>query len=562
MKRLILKQILLLSFMEKKARRITFDRSLTVIQGDNDTGKSSLIKSIYWTFGAEVGLHPKWEALNVVSVVQFDIDGLEYRILHRSGIYAVFDSDGVMTVFNRVVDLAGFLGHLLDFKMIFLDRQNNPITPPPAYFLLPFYVDQDRSWGKNWNAFKQLEQLSNWKTSVIEYHTGIRPNEFYEVNNEKRLFDIEIADDKSEVRVMEKVHQRLTAQYRATPTSVSVEDFALEIDDLVKDFDGLKEKEDVLKNKMLTLSNQRVNISLQKTVVEKSLDNAREDFEYASQAPDEIECPTCGTIHNNTFVERLSIAMDEDRCYDLLSEYENSMHKIEDAIKTVQTEFNENDVELKRITELLEKKRSEVKFKDFIKAEGTREMRSLLNEDIENLQQSIGKKLASLEGLKTRLRKFNDKKRKKEIQDRYFDNMQTFLYELNVHTLREQDYKSMFSNIDENGSDKPRALLAYYYSLLDVIHAYSQAAFCPIIIDSPNQQEQDSDNLNRIMKFILERRPAETQLILGLVELGDVDITEGKIIALNKKYGLLQEEEYLDVSNEIKPLLDRGLNLK
>lgn len=562
MKKFTVSEILLLSLVEKKARRIRFHPNLTVIQGDNDTGKSSLIKSIYWTFGADTGLHPKWEALGMVAVVEFAIDDAKYRILHRDGIYAVFDVHDVMTVFHRVADLGVFLANLFDFRMMHLNRQNNSITPPPAYFLLPFYVDQDRSWSRNWSAFNKLEQLSNWRTSLIEYHTGLKPNEYYEVHNQKRLLDIEVVESKSELRVMENVHKKLVAKYRAVPSNVSETDFRQEIDQLVKEFDGLKEIQDTLKNKLLTLSNQRVSMAAQKSVVEQSLDHARKDFEFASQLPDVIECPVCGTHHDNTFADRLSIAMDEDRCYDLLSQYESELRKMDETITAVSGEFTSNGVELKRVANLLEKKRSEVKFKDFIKAEGTKEMRELLTQDIESIRHTIEYNLARVDDLKGRLRKFNDPKRKKEIQDRYLTDMRQFLYELNVHTLSEQDYSRMVSNIDENGSDKPRALLAYYYSLLDVIYTYSQAAFCPIIIDSPNQQEQDRENLNRIIKFIRDRRPASSQLILGLVDTGDMSIPEENVVTLTKKYGLLDDEEYADVSNEVKPLLNRALQVR
>ena len=47
--------------------------------------------------------------------------------------------------------------------------------------------------------------------------------------------------------------------------------------------------------------------------------------------------------------------------------------------------------------------------------------------------------------------------------------------------------------ISETGSALPRALLAYYFTFLKIMNIYSTSTFCPIIIDSPNQQEQDKD---------------------------------------------------------------------
>ena len=60
-------------------------------------------------------------------------------------------------------------------------------------------------------------------------------------------------------------------------------------------------------------------------------------------------------------------------------------------------------------------------------------------------------------------------------------------------------------------SQKPgaicRGLLAYYYSILHLMKEHSTAAFCPIIIDSPNQQDQDFVNLKKMLGFIRDKRP-------------------------------------------------------
>lgn len=75
MKRMIIKEIKLVSFLEEKAKKVIFHPNITVIKGDNHTGKSSLIKSIYWTFGADPkDLHPKWKNANVISLVKFSLD--------------------------------------------------------------------------------------------------------------------------------------------------------------------------------------------------------------------------------------------------------------------------------------------------------------------------------------------------------------------------------------------------------------------------------------------------------------------------------------------------------
>jgi predicted ATPase len=82
MKSFIFKEMLLASFLEKKARRIRFDPKMTIIRGGNETGKSSLIKSIFRTFGAEPAkVHSKWIDADVRSVIRFEVDGTLFALL-------------------------------------------------------------------------------------------------------------------------------------------------------------------------------------------------------------------------------------------------------------------------------------------------------------------------------------------------------------------------------------------------------------------------------------------------------------------------------------------------
>src|SRR5690554_2282071 len=92
MKRFVLSEIMLLSHREKKAKAVELNPHRTVIYGKNDTGKSSLIKSIYEAFGANPRKsNPKWVNLSPIILVTFLIDGVKYVILKDFKTYAIFD---------------------------------------------------------------------------------------------------------------------------------------------------------------------------------------------------------------------------------------------------------------------------------------------------------------------------------------------------------------------------------------------------------------------------------------------------------------------------------------
>src|SRR6478609_2276270 len=181
MKEFKLREILLLSLTEQKAKRVPFNKNRTIILGKNSTGKSCLIKSIYQTFGATPqNIHPRWIEANTISLVHFSIDKIPYSILKNNKTYCIFDSDGSkIGQYNKVSDLSIHLSNLFDFKIQLTNKEGEIVTPPPAYLFLPFYADQDKSWASNWASFTNL-YLPNVKLDIINYHTGIKPNEYYE----------------------------------------------------------------------------------------------------------------------------------------------------------------------------------------------------------------------------------------------------------------------------------------------------------------------------------------------------------------------------------------------
>jgi len=166
MRKFVLEEMLLMSMREQAAKRIKFHPDTTIIVGANDTGKSSLLKSIYWTFGAQPpDVNEDWKKARVTSLVKFTVDGTRYYILRSENVFGLFDSKQQLigTYTSVTKQLGPKLAELFDFKITLTNKQGEEIIPPPAYFFLPFYIDQDDSWHENWSSFENLRQLSNWR---------------------------------------------------------------------------------------------------------------------------------------------------------------------------------------------------------------------------------------------------------------------------------------------------------------------------------------------------------------------------------------------------------------
>src|SRR5205807_7573988 len=101
--------------------------------------------------------------------------------------FTIFDSQRApLKNTNRVTsELGPYVADLLDFRLVLADKKEEIRVPPPSYAFAPFYVDQDRSWQKAWDSFKDLSMFSNSARSLSEYHSGLRPNIYYQAKAER-----------------------------------------------------------------------------------------------------------------------------------------------------------------------------------------------------------------------------------------------------------------------------------------------------------------------------------------------------------------------------------------
>ena len=174
-------KVFLLSRERRRALAVEFKPGATVIQASNGFGKSALLKSLYDTFGAEPHrVDDNWKSERVVSAVEFAIDGVVRTIVKSAGTYAIFDAAGSGHFQTSSVSsgLAPHLAELLDFRLLMTDKRDEVVVPPPAYAFSPYYVDQDKSWSSAWTPFKGM-YLSDSARILADYHSGVKPNEYY-----------------------------------------------------------------------------------------------------------------------------------------------------------------------------------------------------------------------------------------------------------------------------------------------------------------------------------------------------------------------------------------------
>jgi len=555
MKNLQLISMLLVSHREKKARKILFDPEVTVIQGENDTGKSSVIKSIQYVFGANPHKrHQKWKDADVIILLRFSLDGVSYSIYRHRGSFSLFDSndDGIGTYSSVTLELAPALAKLFDFNLKLSDREGFSVIPPPAYLMLPFYLDQDKGWVDTWSSFTNLSQFAYWKQRVSGYHFGIRPDKWYEFEAKKKNLEGDKDEPIRQINAIQSVRDKAYKDMSRVDFDIDVEQFRKEIELLLNKCHELKTVEIKYRNKMSEFKTEKIRLDAQIEIVARTHDELSDDYKFSCQIDDEsVGCPTCGAHYNNSFAERFDIAQDTETCTDLLSSLREDMIKVNKNIESTEELLNQTQGTRNHINGILSKKQGGIKLKDLIDMEGKRALIKHLDSESKSYKNKIEEIDGEIRKIAEEMEKFNDPERRKIIVSEYGENLRKNTIRLGVYSLSDNVFKNINSSIEESGSDLPRAVLAYFFTALSAIEKNGNATYFPIVIDAPNQQEQDKNNLKKMLEFILTNRPKEKQLILGLVEDAEVNFG-GTVIVFDRKYSVLNEDDYMKVADEIR----------
>lgn len=556
MKNLIFRELLLISHCEKRARRIKFHPKVTIIKGGNDTGKSSVIKSIYAALGANsVQMHPEWKKADVFLLLIFELNGTTYKIYRMRERFAIFTiDDRLLGTYKKVgSELAPKIADLFNFKLTLVDREQKEVVPPPAYLFIPFYLDQDSSWSRSMSSFSGLQQVPKWRKDVIYYHTGIKPNEYYQLRAKYRVMENEKSEPLGQERLLVKFKERFGKEAVNNAVNLDVNVFESEVKELMSKCDKLKLTEEKFRQKLFELESERIRLEAQKKIITHAQKELDADYLFTNTLPvdDIVACPTCGQEYENCFAERFSIANDHQKCVtllqDILTRLDGLNGKIAEHRKTIRETKNEID----EIEVIMGRKSGDITLVTLLKSMSSEYITSAIADDLKVVRTEISGIDASLRETSEELKKYDDKKHFATICQYYKEVMEKNLVNLNVTKLKPKSYSGIEREVKETGSDLPRAILAYNFAILATISKFGTAVMCPVVIDSPYQQDQDVKNYEGMLRFIRDNTPLGSQTIIGLVDDFNIDF-KGDIITMDEKYHALSLNEYDEISSEVK----------
>jgi len=558
MKNLRFSDIALLSSKERKARRIEFHPGSNLILGLNHTGKSTVTKMLFETLGAlPTGKLDGWDHTATTCVV-LSIDDVEYRVLRQGDHRALFDAEGhLISAATRSRAWVDTFNSITNFNLILSDKSENTAPADPSCFFLPFYINQDGSWGGTWSTFKFLSRFKSPTQPILEYFSQITPSEYYRAKSAKDGFTTTLAENDRELNALRRAKAKLSRALPAIGPKITSADFESEIARLTKEINLLNRQQEELR---LTALKQNEALSMVKreiAVAELTLAEYKQDAHFLDRRGlDELICPTCGAEHDESFLGTLEYAEDARSLESTVLRLKASQALLESEIEKANGKRNELSSTYEALDELLQTKKGEMKFSDIVRSLGAGSALDAFDAQEHDLEDKAQSLLSSIHELETQMKTYINKKRRKEIRDRFRDAYSNARGLLNLPSVDTSKYK-IHSRPDLSGSGRPRAILAYYAAIWTICSPNGnddlQPPSVPLVIDCPNQQGQDSNNLPAIVSFLSTRLPSHAQVIVTFE--GNVPDKFDRRIELSEPRGLLRENEFAVVSAELDGLV-------
>lgn len=547
MKSIYFKSAHILSLRDKKGFFFEFSPDINIITGENDTGKSSFIKSLYHTLGADVRLDKKWKNDNFVSKVVICINKRDYAFVRHDKRISIFDitegQEHLLVTSNSRTEIALTVRNIFDFNLeLVLKESLVQGQAQPASLYLPFYIDQDNGWGTVLDSFGSLKMYKDWQKSILNFHTGVKPKEYYKLQGEINLIDINLKEIRATLKVLEAAKTRFEASFGRVLFDIDIEYYEELLERFLSKCQLLHQEETEYRIQLIKVLSQRDELAAEIDESKRQLDEHNIDSLSPSAS---LEAKYAVLANRENLLQIIP------ELYDQKSLYDNQIAKIKEDLKSAQRLSSE-------LKNMLQEVKEQLTLQDIIKSQASKQVESTFDEQIDELLQRIGELDIARTKLLAKTAEFDDKKRASEINEKFKESLRFAQTELGIKdpkvgTILQYGLISK----SETGSRAPRAILAYHYALLKTIEDKSTSPMLPVVIDSPKQQDPDPHTTKKLFNLCIDGLSANNQLIIGSVSF-ERETDEFKTLTMTEKYSLLKAHLYDEVYQQVMPLYQKA----
>lgn len=546
MSRLVFKRLYIFSIHEKRAKKIDFVDGVNIISSNKENGskkgKSTLMKSLYHSLGADCKFSKKFDADEKVFILQFYIDGKLYIIYRAGRLLKLFDqNDDLLVYTNNRHELAKQLKEYFNFAVKLKNKNNEIEIASPAYNYILYFLDQDYYQGSKFDSFNGLKEYSDYKKNLLFYHLGLIDDKYFDLEKEKSILNKNKVLTQGKLDVNNNVLEKINSKLSMMDYSTEIDTLNDELELISKEYYDYTQALSNIKSKIIELKNEKLDITQSIKSLKRLNNKNKKDIKIIN----DNRCLYCHSNidrENSLLVEKYNA--DEDIVF-LLNDLSNSLEKVNKKISDKMNEYKSVLDKFDLIKNRINIKQGTVR--DIVKKEGLLQVREEINKDKLVDLNELDNITENLKSNRKELTKYNN--RSKQLDNDYLKLIDNYKEKYSLKELDNMNISSVCSSVELHGSSKCLITVIWFSILLQLKDKYNPNAIkFPRVFDSPNNIEADDQTLEAVMDFLLLNKYMNNQLIvstLGFEKIKNRYSEDINIIELdNEKYNLLNENDY------------------
>lgn len=554
---MIFNKILIADLNTKTAKLVNFTEGINVITNEeNHVGKSSLVKSLYHSLGAEVGFDEMWDKKSKLYITEIIINNDIYKFVRHNGKFVVLKNDIIELITDSIsVELAKYYEYILNFS-VYLPNKNTGKheLAPPVFTFLPYYIDQDAGWGMEpYTSFQYLNQYNKkYRQTSLYYHLGVYNKDYIDLlakidknKNEISTIDTKINEIKTPLAILQKESSFLIQSENIGDFDSSFVISKEALEEIIKDVSISRDKIQKLESQLLQYSRQKNTIK-EYNKIRKSNKLFVDNNQYIPA------CPKCGYIMSEEIYKivqsQYAIANEEF----ILNQIEYLIKKVDEQLKIEKDNYVILAKKLKIEEEKIQNK--ENKFEIYTKLKG-------LNSTIKHLEEEYNKLAGRKVYLENENKNLEKEKRKitdkKLVDAKYEEYLHSDLTSLGAWNSTFEKKLKISEPLKAQGTLSSKIILSQYTALYKTMNSLSIDSIprFPFVIDSPRTKEASKLSSKEILDLILNIESLP-QTIIVTVDFKDYvnpefDNTNINIVTLTKQFELLNNHDYESYSSDI-----------
>ena len=353
--------------------------------------------------------------------------------------------------------------------------------------------------------------------------------------------------------------RQVRKRFKTLDIGTNVEGFKIRINQYLDRLKTLREKQNEHLRLMQKLYLKKAYVELGVEQLKKNIHEIEKDFQYALELDDVIICPTCGAYYKNDINSRHDLVKDLYACKDLLIRSGMDLDDINNQIKTADEKLNDINASIESTQAMLKESNEDISIEDVVEAKSREQIIDLMNNQYSDLVKEIGKLKDKKEKFELQIKDYEGNGRKEEAEALFVDYVVEATKTMDLSINR--DKVKFGCRMQATGSALPVNIIAHTFTYLKLMHKYSGPVFMPVVVDEPRQQGLQQQGLSKSISYMLDSMPNNGQLIMSLADDEEITIPQGTLmIDLNKTGGVLIEDDYMTVQQEIEEILDKDFN--